>query len=237
MSLSKIPIIALVTLLLKAGLTVHQPPPSKAEQVPSTAIDIPRARRIRFKIFHVTQMLVAGLEIATLIANATPSSKLSRTILSMLASNGGTPHKLRMTPVSTIGAALIAGGMMLRMRTFRELGRFFRYDISIQKDHELIISGPYAYVRHPSYTGLLLANIGWFLWNSASGSWVMESGLWTTVAGKALFIAYALNLIVFASIVTLSRMGAEDVALRKQFGSAWDEWAKKVPYFVIPGIY
>ena len=142
-----------------------------------------------------------------------------------------------MTPMAAVGAALIIAGMMMRVQTFRKLGRFFRYDISIQKDHELIVTGPYAYVRHPSYTGLLLANIGWFLWNCASGSLVMELGLWKNVVGKVFFVAYALNIIVFSSVLTLSRMGAEEAALRKQFGDAWEEWAKKVPYFVIPGIF
>lgn len=53
MSLSKIPIIVLVTLALRAGLTVHHPPPSKTETVQTIAIDIPKFRKIRFKIFHV----------------------------------------------------------------------------------------------------------------------------------------------------------------------------------------
>ena len=64
----------------------------------------------------------------------------------------------------------------------------------------------------------------------------MESGFWNNTGGKLIFVAYAFIIIVFTSILTLSRTGAEDAALRKQFGSAWDEWAKKVPYLVIPGI-
>lgn len=37
--------------------------------------------------------------------------------------------------------------------------------------------------------------------------------------------------------VTLGRMKMEDAALRAQFGKEWDDWAKRVPYSVIPGIY
>ena len=45
--------------------------------------------------------------------------------------------------------------------TFRHLGQFFRFEASIQKDHQLIVSGLYAVVRHPGYTGMMLVFIGW----------------------------------------------------------------------------
>ena len=59
----------------------------------------------------------------------------------------------------------------IRVMTYRHLGRFFRFEASIQKDHELIVSGPYAVFRHPSYTGLMLVFIGWFPWQLGKGSW------------------------------------------------------------------
>jgi protein-S-isoprenylcysteine O-methyltransferase Ste14 len=40
------------------------------------------------------------------------------------------------------------------------LGRNWSSQVSLQADHQLIRSGPYAYVRHPIYGGLLLAVIG-----------------------------------------------------------------------------
>ena len=40
------------------------------------------------------------------------------------------------------------------------LGRFFRYRIEVQADHQIVITGPYRYVRHPSYTGLALVLSG-----------------------------------------------------------------------------
>ena len=54
--------------------------------------------------------------------------------------------------------------------TYRQLGRFFVFEASIQKDHELIVSGPYSVVRHPSYTGFFMVAGGWFLWNLSKGS-------------------------------------------------------------------
>ena len=131
----------------------------------------------------------------------------------------------------------MALGTWIRVMTYRHLGRFFRFEASIQKDHELIVSGPYAVVRHPSYTGLMLVFIGWFPWQLGKGSWVMESGLWDTTLGRILVVAY-FGLIIFPiSYFVLGRMSNEDVALRNQFGTKWDDWAKRVPYSVFPGIY
>lgn len=53
----------------------------------------------------------------------------------------------------------ISGGI-LRVICFRVLGRFFTFDLAVQKDQKVIQSGPYAIVRHPSYSAMLLHQIG-----------------------------------------------------------------------------
>lgn len=40
------------------------------------------------------------------------------------------------------------------------LGRFFQYQIKVQPGHQVVASGPYRYVRHPSYTGIALVLAG-----------------------------------------------------------------------------
>ena len=40
------------------------------------------------------------------------------------------------------------------------LGRNWSGTVTVKENHELIRSGPYAIVRHPIYTGLLLAVLG-----------------------------------------------------------------------------
>jgi protein-S-isoprenylcysteine O-methyltransferase Ste14 len=40
------------------------------------------------------------------------------------------------------------------------LGRFFQYQIEIQTGHHVVTTGPYRYVRHPSYTGMALVMVG-----------------------------------------------------------------------------
>ena len=64
----------------------------------------------------------------------------------------------------------------------------------------------------------------------------MESGLWNTMLGRFLVIIY-LNLLVVVIFFTTARMSKEDIALRNQFGKEWDDWAKRVPYSIFPGIY
>ena len=129
-------------------------------------------------------------------------------------------------------------GTWIRLMTYRQLGRFFRAETSIQKDHELIVSGPYSIVRHPGYAGLILVlSVGWLPWHLSKGSWIVESGLWNTMLGKLLVVIYFCTLNIFPSISGLARMSKEDAALRSQFGKKWDNWAKRVPFSIFPGIY
>jgi protein-S-isoprenylcysteine O-methyltransferase Ste14 len=55
---------------------------------------------------------------------------------------------------------LLVGGLVLRWTAIITLGRFFTAKIAIHQGQPVMTSGPYRYVRHPSYAGLLLAFIG-----------------------------------------------------------------------------
>lgn len=56
-----------------------------------------------------------------------------------------------------LGVALFVVGLALRWYAIVYLGRFFTVDVAIAADHRVVDSGPYRYLRHPSYTGALLA--------------------------------------------------------------------------------
>jgi protein-S-isoprenylcysteine O-methyltransferase len=58
------------------------------------------------------------------------------------------------------GALLFAAGIALRWWAIVVLGRFFTVDVQIARDHELVAHGPFRIIRHPSYTGILLAFAG-----------------------------------------------------------------------------
>src|SRR5438477_11918818 len=58
------------------------------------------------------------------------------------------------------GFLLFLGGLILRWYSIGYLGRYFTVDVSISAEHRLIDSGPYRFIRHPTYTGALLAFLG-----------------------------------------------------------------------------
>jgi len=58
------------------------------------------------------------------------------------------------------GLALLAAGLLFSVWARAYLGRNWSGVVTIKEDHELVRSGPYRYVRHPIYSGLLLAFVG-----------------------------------------------------------------------------
>jgi protein-S-isoprenylcysteine O-methyltransferase Ste14 len=59
-----------------------------------------------------------------------------------------------------IGLGVFWCGIGLRLWSFRTLGRYFTFTVQTSADQPVITAGPYRVVRHPSYTGVLLAAIG-----------------------------------------------------------------------------
>jgi protein-S-isoprenylcysteine O-methyltransferase len=76
------------------------------------------------------------------------------------------PHR---RTIYLIGLLLFAGGIILRWYSIARLGRFFTVDVAITRQHRLIDSGPYRFIRHPSYTGALIAFLGFGL---SLGNWL-----------------------------------------------------------------
>lgn len=76
----------------------------------------------------------------------------------------GCPLHERLLPKSLalkgVGVALTIAGVAFAIQARRILGRNWSSEVQIKDGHELIEAGPYRYVRHPIYTGLLLAFFG-----------------------------------------------------------------------------
>jgi protein-S-isoprenylcysteine O-methyltransferase Ste14 len=85
-----------------------------------------------------------------------------------------------------LGFVVLALGLALRAWAAHELGRFFRFTVVVQADHRVVDTGPYRLVRHPSYTGLLMIELGLGI----------ELGTWLSIAACLLppLIAFAIRL-------------------------------------------
>ena len=59
-----------------------------------------------------------------------------------------------------VGAAVAWSGLLLRWWSFVTLGRLFTNVVKTAPDQPVVSCGPYRFVRHPSYTGLLGAIVG-----------------------------------------------------------------------------
>lgn len=71
---------------------------------------------------------------------------------------------LPITPATQItGILLCATGVALAIWARHTLGTNWSGIVTVKQDHTLIRSGPYHYVRHPIYTGIILAAAGTFL--------------------------------------------------------------------------
>ena len=76
-----------------------------------------------------------------------------------------------------IGLVLAWAGLVLRWWSILTLGRSFTRILKVSPDQPVVDVGPYAFVRHPSYSGLLLALLGCGVmvgnWVGALGSFVI----------------------------------------------------------------
>lgn len=66
------------------------------------------------------------------------------------------PESLRWDVITTIALAAMAAGLFLRVWAVLTLGRYFTWFITVYEDHKVIRSGPFRFIRHPSYCGALI---------------------------------------------------------------------------------
>lgn len=63
-----------------------------------------------------------------------------------------------------IGLGLFVSAVIFRLYSIRHLGQFYSHRVRIRTEHKIIQDGPYALVRHPAYTGMILAHLGFSLY-------------------------------------------------------------------------
>lgn len=62
-----------------------------------------------------------------------------------------------------LGFLLFAGGIAFRLNAIDTLGKFYSHRVRLIEEHSVVDSGPYQWVRHPAYTGMLMAHLGFVL--------------------------------------------------------------------------
>lgn len=115
-----------------------------------------------------------------------------------------------------LGNACILLGVWLRVWSVRTLGRFFRRTVMVQGAHRVIQEGPYAYIRHPSYSGFLLSAFGVGL---LFGNWL------------ALVVLFIIVFLAF-----LQRIAVEEGVLSRELGEPYQSYIKRSKR-LIPFLY
>ena len=138
-------------------------------------------------------------------------------ITAAVSTSGHRAARLPFSPASTRAAALalLLGGLGFRWWAVMTLGRFFTVDVATHDDHTLVDTGPFRFVRHPSYAGLLLAFLGFGV-----------------SLGNALSLLLLMAPIVLAF---LYRMRVEEEALRRVLGAPYNAYCARTKR-LIPGV-
>jgi protein-S-isoprenylcysteine O-methyltransferase Ste14 len=118
--------------------------------------------------------------------------------------------------VSSIGVGLLLAGIAIRWLAIFTLGKYFTGTVVIKTDHQLVRSGIYKHLRHPSYTGLLIGHLGFGL---AFANW------------------YSLRMSTLPYLLAaFYRMRVEERALASAFGAEYENYCK-ISKRLIPGVY
>ena len=115
-----------------------------------------------------------------------------------------------LVPIFCVLAALLAvASVWLVTEAVRVLGKQWSFQARLIEGHRLVVAGPYSYMRHPIYTGML--------------------GL-LVATGLAFSVWWALLLAVsIFSVGTAIRVRAEELLLRQAFGEDFEAYRRYVP--------
>ena len=58
------------------------------------------------------------------------------------------------------GILIFLCGVLYRLWAIRTLGQFYSHRVRKVSQHQIVNSGPYRFIRHPAYAGMIIANVG-----------------------------------------------------------------------------
>jgi len=118
--------------------------------------------------------------------------------------------------VRVAGLVVMWCGMAIRVWAILTLGNAFRTTVEVEPDQKIVTSGPYRWLRHPSYTGLLVILAGFGL---ALGNW----------------LSFAICLAVPLPAV-LRRIAVEEAELMLVLGEPYRRYEERTKRLV-PGVW
>lgn len=146
------------------------------------------------------------------------SEYMTTIIMSTLTSLYGYYHlNSKLTVLDGIYFILTTTGIYLRWSCYRALGKFFTFNLGVRTDHELITTGPYQYLIHPSYTGQIVLNFGTLLFMKTN-------------------ISLIIALLVYMFVRGNRRIMIEEAFLATHFGDKYKQYISR-RYRLIPFIY
>lgn len=118
--------------------------------------------------------------------------------------------------IGVLGLTLLLVGVAIRWTAIYTLGRHFTGTVLIRNDHRLVRSGLYRHLRHPAYTGALVAHLGLGL---SFSNWFSP-----TLSFVPFFVA------------AMYRMKVEEQALTEHFGEEYITYSRNTKR-LIPKVY
>ncbi|KAG2029424.1 hypothetical protein BDR03DRAFT_975834 [Suillus americanus] len=240
MSLLKIPFLVASAIGMHISLTSPSLPPSSQEKV------VPSASESFLNLFlglrgpelmKIGAWVASSVEVANILAmhigpSHIPEAVYGTSAVQLLRALHPTP----ITPVFLAGSLFVTVGGMLRLYCMSTLGKFWSFSLSVRQEHRIVTSGPYSIVRHPSYTGLFLQYVGIVIAHGSKGSWMRHSGI-LQVPYMKVSAALVFFLVTTSFLTVIGRTSVEDKMMQGALGKDWENWAKKVKYRLLPGVY
>jgi protein-S-isoprenylcysteine O-methyltransferase Ste14 len=131
--------------------------------------------------------------------------------------------------IEVFGCVLTIASSLIRLWTYQTLGRLFTFDLAIRSQHKLITVGPYKYVRHPSYTALILSTLGYSLYVYKVARMVLDLLGITNIS----FIFCIFAPTIFITCFILIRIPKEEDMLQMEFKNKWIRY-KNTTWRLIP---
>lgn len=153
--------------------------------------------------------LITGVAIPTFLSFFTLFISPYSDSHNFLVINGGEFLRYLGLAVFLIGAIFSVWGPM-------HLGKQFSMGVTIQEEHKLITDGPFKFMRHPRYLGIMF--------------WILGLGMiFCSIIG---LIIALLMIILF-----VFRIQIEEKMLHKEFGKEWEDYCMMATKKVIPYVY